>query len=91
MSQAMPGAPEPALNLPNGPRFAAWDTPSPAAIHAPFSRRRHERSRIDGHRWLISEAMHAAPKPLSMFTTETFGVHVFSIPSSAATPPSDAP
>jgi len=31
------------------------------------------------------------PNPLSMFTTLTFGEQVFSIPSNAAIPPSDAP
>ena len=35
--------------------------------------------------------MQAAPKPLSMFTTETLGEQVFNIPSSAATPPNEAP
>lgn len=43
------------------------------------------------YRWLMSDAMQAAPKPLSMLTTDTFGEQVFSMPSSAATPPSDAP
>ena len=35
--------------------------------------------------------MQAAPNPLSIFTTETLGEQVFNIPSSAATPPNDAP
>ena len=33
----------------------------------------------------------AAPKPLSMFTTPTFGAQLVSIPSSAAKPPNEAP
>ena len=43
------------------------------------------------YRWLISEAMQAAPKPLSMLTTETLGEQVFNMPRSAATPPNEAP
>jgi hypothetical protein len=43
------------------------------------------------HSRLMSEAMQAAPKPLSMLTTEMLGEQVFSIPSSAAMPPNDAP
>lgn len=43
------------------------------------------------HARLIKVASAAAPKPLSMFTTPTFGAQLFSIPSSAATPPKDAP
>ena len=39
----------------------------------------------------MSEAIQAAPKPLSMLTTETLGEQVFNMPSSAATPPNDAP
>ncbi len=39
----------------------------------------------------MREAMQAAPKPLSMLTTETLGEQVLSMPSSAATPPKDAP
>ena len=59
--------------------------------------RRHEhgpaerRSKADNHSRLMSEAMQAAPKPLSILTTETLGEQVFSMPSSAATPPNDAP
>jgi hypothetical protein len=34
----------------------------------------------------MSEAMQAAPKPLSILTTETLGEQVFNMPSSAATP-----
>jgi hypothetical protein len=40
---------------------------------------------------LMSEAMQAAPKPLSILTTDTLGEHVLSMPSSAAMPPKDAP
>jgi len=43
------------------------------------------------HSRLISDAIHAAPNPLSILTTETLGAQVFSMPSSAATPPSEAP
>jgi hypothetical protein len=39
----------------------------------------------------MSEAMQAAPNPLSMLTTETLGEHVFNMPSNAATPPREAP
>jgi len=39
----------------------------------------------------MSEAMQAAPKPLSMLTTETLGEQVFNMPRRAATPPKDAP
>ena len=39
----------------------------------------------------IIAAEYAAPNPLSMFTTETFGEQEFSIPSSAARPPKAAP
>jgi hypothetical protein len=35
--------------------------------------------------------MQAAPKPLSIFTTETPFAQLFNIPSSAATPPKLAP
>ena len=35
--------------------------------------------------------MEAAPKPLSMFTTETPEAQLFSMPSSAAMPPKLAP
>jgi len=40
---------------------------------------------------LIRVASAAALNPLSMFTTATFGAQLFSIASSAATPPNDAP
>jgi hypothetical protein len=43
------------------------------------------------HSRLMSEAMQAAPNPLSMFTTDTLGEQVFNMPSNAATPPKDAP
>jgi hypothetical protein len=39
----------------------------------------------------MQEATHAAPKPLSIFTTVTFDAQLFSMPSSAATPPKLAP
>ena len=42
-------------------------------------------------RWLMRLAMHPAPKPLSMFTTDTPLAQLFSIPSSAARPPKLAP
>ena len=48
-------------------------------------------SPITNHKWLIRLAMHAAPKPLSIFTTDTPFAQLFSIPSSAATPPKLAP
>ncbi len=42
-------------------------------------------------RRLMSDAENAAPKPLSMLTTETPAAQEFSIPSSAAMPPKLAP
>ena len=51
----------------------------------------------DGHgihfafRWLMDDAWKPAPKPLSMFTTDTPEAHEFSMASSAATPPNEAP
>ncbi len=39
----------------------------------------------------LQEATQAAPNPLSIFTTVTFDAQLFSIPSSAATPPKLAP
>src|ERR1035437_9732341 len=44
------------------------------------------RQPVKAHSRLMSEAMHAAPKPLSMLTTETLGEQVFNIPNSAAMP-----
>ena len=41
--------------------------------------------------WLIMLAMYPAPKPLSMFTTETPLAQEFSMESSAAMPFRDAP
>jgi hypothetical protein len=41
--------------------------------------------------WLIKLAMFPAPNPLSMFTTDTPDAQLFSMPSSAATPPKLAP
>jgi len=43
------------------------------------------------HARLIRVASAAAPNPLSMFTTPTFGAQLLSIASRAATPPNDAP
>src|SRR5262249_16759013 len=43
------------------------------------------------YRWLIRLAMNAAPKPLSMFTTETPDAQLLSMPRSAARPPKLAP
>jgi len=40
---------------------------------------------------LIKVAIYAAPNPLSIFTTLTFGEHELSIPKRAANPPNDAP
>jgi len=45
----------------------------------------------DAYNRLMQEATHAAPKPLSMLTTVTFEAQLFSMPSSAATPPKLAP
>ena len=42
-------------------------------------------------RRLMSVAMQAAPKPLSIFTTDTLGEQVLSMPNSAASPPKLAP
>ena len=42
-------------------------------------------------RWLIELATAAAPKPLSILTTETPLAQLFSIPSKAARPPKLAP
>ena len=44
-----------------------------------------------GHVWQIRLAAAAAPKPLSMFTTVTPAAQEFSMPSSAASPPNEAP
>ena len=44
-----------------------------------------------GHLRLIKLATNPAPNPLSIFTTVTFDAHELSIPSSAATPPKEAP
>jgi hypothetical protein len=41
--------------------------------------------------WLIVAAEYAAPKPLSIFTTDTPGEQEFSMPSNAAIPPKLAP
>jgi hypothetical protein len=47
---------------------------------------------VAGARFRLSiEAIRPAPNPLSMFTTATPAAQVFSIPSSAATPPKLAP
>jgi hypothetical protein len=43
------------------------------------------------YKWLISDAIEAAPNPLSMFTTETPDAQLFSMPSRAAMPPKLAP
>ena len=45
----------------------------------------------DRYKWLISDAIDAAPKPLSMFTTDTPDAQLLSMPSSAAIPPKLAP
>src|SRR5579863_8382644 len=50
-----------------------------------------QETRCATQRWLINEAMQAAPNPLSIFTTDTLGAQVLSIPRSAATPPKEAP
>src|SRR5437879_7259290 len=44
-----------------------------------------------GHVWLMRLAAAAAPNPLSMLTTVTPEAQEFSIASSAASPPNDAP
>ncbi len=54
--------------------------PSPASFTSRGAARRATRA-----------ANTPAPKPLSMFTTVTPGAHEFSMPSSAATPPKEAP
>lgn len=41
--------------------------------------------------WLMRVAAAAAPKPLSMLTTVTPAAQLFSMESSAASPPKDAP
>ena len=43
------------------------------------------------HKWLIRLAILAAPKPLSMLTTETPAEQLLSMPSRAAIPPKLAP
>ena len=43
------------------------------------------------YRWLMRLAMVAAPKPLSMLTTETPEAQLFNMPRSAAIPPKLAP
>ena len=48
-------------------------------------------ARGDAQPCVIAEATQAAPKPLSMFTTDTPFAQLFSMPSSAATPPKLAP
>jgi len=40
---------------------------------------------------LIASAIHAAPKPLSIFTTATPGAQLFNMPRRAAIPPKLAP
>ena len=63
---------------------------SPAAMESLFAGS-GSGIRTASHSRLISEAMHAAPKPLSILTTDTLGEQVFNMPSSAATPPNEAP
>ena len=69
--------------------------PSPPVYDSPFLRpilcRLFRNTMNIAYSRLISEAMQAAPKPLSMLTTETLGEQVFNIPSSAAMPPKEAP
>ena len=43
------------------------------------------------YKWLMRLAIEAAPKPLSMFTTDTPDAQLFSMPSRAAMPPKLAP
>jgi len=43
------------------------------------------------HEWLMRLAAAAAPNPLSMLTTVTPAAQELSMPSSAATPPNEAP
>ena len=59
-----------------------------------FCRTAHRPVRLSAlvvHKWLIREAILAAPKPLSMLTTDTPEAQLFSIPRSAAIPPKLAP
>jgi hypothetical protein len=69
--------------------FETWETTNPSG-HRTDGRSNWATSPAN-HSRLMSDAMQAAPKPLSMLTTETFGEQVFNIPSNAATPPKDAP
>src|SRR5439155_7113323 len=57
----------------------------------PQARAGSQLHRIFATRWLIWLAWCAAPKPLSMLTTDTPGAHELSIARSAAMPPKDAP
>lgn len=57
---------------------------------APFGLDRIRGVRADYIRFM-SVAMQAAPKPLSIFTTQTLGEQVLSMPSKAARPPKLAP
>src|SRR5205823_3663240 len=65
------------------------------AGHAPHrieDQRAHWLARAATCAWrAIKAAWNPAPKPLSMFTTETLAAQELSIASSAAMPPSDAP
>ncbi len=74
-----------ARGAPGPSHLGSWETVNPMA-----RKRRMDAPQVAYSR-LMSEAMHAAPKPLSMLTTETFGEQVFNMPSSAAMPLNDAP
>src|SRR5204862_5007137 len=72
----------PAVRLPHG-RDDGGQSQEGEAAPDPDSPRLHER--------LMRLAAAAAPNPLSMFTTVIPDAQEFSIPSSAAIPPKDAP
>ena len=73
------------------------ERPDRAFVHAGSSGKGRGRSAAGNglaanHRgWLMRLAIAAAPKPLSMLTTATPDAQLFSIPSSAASPPKLAP
>ena len=70
-----------------GLKIETWGT----HFRAGSSARNGGANRRRAHSRLINDAIQAAPKPLSIFTTLTFGEQVFNMPRSAATPPNDAP
>src|SRR5262249_32985417 len=63
----------------------------PLRVHVGGRDERDDRDRGCPHKWLMTLAVAAAPKPLSMFTTDTPHAQLLSMPRSAAMPPKLAP